>query len=396
VTGTTLIIGADSYIGRRVAAAVLASGDDSLILTVRAGHPGEFSVKRDRLAAELGPEAHNRITYIVADLRSDDALCNVPTGKVTRIMHAAAITRLGVEADVVRRVNVDGTRRVLDLAARCENLERFALLSTLYSAGRQVGEVPEQRHPDAGFVNHFEWSKWAAEEEALAAGDLPLSVLRLPTVVADDDSGKVVQYNAFHNTMKLFYDGLLSLVPGDPATPLSLATASFTTSAVAHLLDPRSAAGIYHICPGSEATLTLGQLLDVVFDVYERDEHYHRRRILRPIYCDRAGFEDLVDVAARFQRWPIEDSLFSVAPFGMQLYLGKTFRNDALRAAWPGYAAPDPVALAEAVARHLVTTRWGRTSPVRRPSSAPIDDFDPWASTDRSRSDRPQPPLLIR
>jgi nucleoside-diphosphate-sugar epimerase len=366
VNRTTLITGGDGYIGRRVAAALLASGDDALILTVRAGHPGEFSAKRERLAAELGPAARGRVSYIVADLRYEDALCHVPSDRVTRILHAAAVSRFDVELVVARDVNVEGTRRVCDLASRCDNLERFALLSTLHSAGRQQGEVPEQRHQDAGFVSHYEWSKWAAEEHVLTAGDLPVSVLRLPAVIADDDSGKVVQYNAFHTAMLLFYHGLLSLVPGFPATAVNLATASFTASAVAQLLDPGSAEGIYHICPDPEDTLTLGQLLDVVFDVYERDQHYRGRRIMRPIYCDRAGFEDLVDVATRFQGGHVEESFSSVAPFGTQLYLGKTFRNDALRAAWPGYAAPDPVALVRAVARHLVTTRWRRPSPVRR------------------------------
>jgi nucleoside-diphosphate-sugar epimerase len=366
VSRTTLITGGDGYIGRRVAAALLASGDDSLILTMRAGHPGEFSVKRERLAAELGPAARNRVSYVVADLRCEDALCNIPTDRVTRILHAAGASRFNVESDVARDVNVEGTRRVCDLAARCRNLERLALLSTLYSAGRQQGEVLEKRHPDAGFVSHYEWSKWAAEERVLTAGDLPVSVLRLSSVIADDDSGTVGLYNAFHNTMKLFYHGLLSLVPGYPATPVSLATASFTASAVAQLVDPRTGEGIYHICPGPEDTLTLGQLLDVVFDVYEQDEHYRRRRIMRPIYCDRAGFEDLVDVATRFQGGHVEESFSTVAPFGTQLYLGKTFRNDALRAAWPGYAAPDPVALVTAVARHLVATRWGRRAPVRQ------------------------------
>jgi hypothetical protein len=42
------------------------------------------------------------------------------------------------------------------------------------------------------------------------------------------------------------------------------------------------------------------------------------------------------------------------------LYRPKTFRNDALLASWPGYRAPDPVALVAAVCEHLVASRWGR------------------------------------
>ncbi|MEV6315607.1 SDR family oxidoreductase [Streptomyces sp. NPDC051776] len=366
----TLITGADGYLGRRVAAALLEACEDELILAVRAEHAGEFADKRARLAAELGPGARDRTAYVVADLRRDDPLSDVPQRTVGRIVHAAAVTRFNVEAEVAGSVNVEGTRRLCAFAARCESLERIALLSTLYTAGRRKGTVAEARHTDNGFVNHYEWSKWAAEEHAFSAGDLPLSVLRLPTVIADDDSGTVVQYNAFHNTVKLFFYGLLSLVPGDPSTPLSLATAAFTASAVTHLLDPAGPEGIYHLCPDPADTLTLGRLLDVVFDVFEQDPDYRRRHLPRPLPCDRDGFEDLVEAASRLRGGPIEESLASLAPFGTQLYLAKTFRNDALRAAWPGYEAPDPAGLAEAVTRHLVATRWGRRPSARRTEEA--------------------------
>jgi hypothetical protein len=53
-----------------------------------------------------------------------------------------------------------------------------------------------------------------------AGGELPLSVARLATVIADEERGAVTQFNAFHNTLKLFYYGPLSLMPGNPATRL--------------------------------------------------------------------------------------------------------------------------------------------------------------------------------
>ena len=77
-----------------------------------------------------------------------------------------------------------------------------------------------------------------------------MSVLRLPTIIADGDDGQVTQYNAFHNTLKLYFYGLLSLVPGDPSTPVSLATAAFTTAAITRLLDPAVADGHLPRLPG--------------------------------------------------------------------------------------------------------------------------------------------------
>ena len=175
------------------------------------------------------------------------------------------------------------------------------MLSTLYSAGQRSGEVAERQHSDAGFANHYEWSKWAAEQAVLSAADLPVSVLRLPTIIADGDDGQVTQYNAFHNTLKLYFYGLLSLVPGNPSTPVSLATASFTTSAIIRLLDPAVADGIYHVCPDPADTPTLGQLLTTAFAVFEQDSSFRRRQLLTPEYCDQESFDDLVAAASRFR-----------------------------------------------------------------------------------------------
>ncbi|MEV5510657.1 SDR family oxidoreductase [Streptomyces orinoci] len=359
--GTTLITGADGYLGRRLAATLLGRDEDDLILTVRAADRAELAVKRERLAAELGPGAMGRARVVAADAGRDGAWADLDPRGVTRIVHAAAVTRFNVDRETARRVNTEGTARLLALAARCDNLQRFALLSTLYAAGRRRGDVHEERLPDAGFVNHYEWSKWAAEEQVLdAAGRLPVSVFRLPTLVAEDDDGRVVQYNAFHNTLKLFYYGLLSLVPGDRGTPLSLATAAFTTAAVARLLDPATGGGVFHICPDPAGTASLGELLDTAFTVFERDEAFRRRGVLRPLPCDRESFQDLLNAADQLRAGPVHQSLSSVSPFAHQLYLPKTFHNPALRAVWPGYAAPDPLALAEATCARLVASRWGR------------------------------------
>jgi nucleoside-diphosphate-sugar epimerase len=352
---TTLITGADGYLGRRIAAAL----DDDLILAVRAADATELAAKRARLGlpADAGADAGNA-AVVPVDLRDPTALTRLDPRPVTRIVHAAAITRFNVDRDTARRVNVDGTARVREFAARCPDLQRIAVLSTLYVAGRRGGDVDEARHDDAGFVNHYEWSKWAAEELMLEASGLPVVMLRLPTIIADDGTGTVGQYNAFHNTLKLYFHGLLSLLPGDPATPLSLATAEFEVAAITALL--RAPPGIYHVCPDPGETVSLGTAIDTAFDAFARDEGFRRRRLPRPIPCDLEGFHALTRAAERLRGGPINQALGSVSPFAEQLYLPKTFHNARLRAAWPGYLAPDPTALIESVCAHLVATRWGR------------------------------------
>ena len=189
------------------------------------------------------------------------------------------------------------------------------VLSTIYSAGRRSGVVGEELHDDCGFVNFYEWSKWEAERHVLTeCADLPAAVVRLATVIADDETGAVTQYNVFHNTLKLFYYGLMSLVPGDETTPTYLITGVFAADAIAAVL-AAGGRGVFNACTERADAPTLGELVNVAFDVFERHDDFRRRRLLRPLFCDREGFDHLVDGARTLGMSPLNQAVASMAPF---------------------------------------------------------------------------------
>lgn len=316
---TTLLTGASGYLGGRLAAAL----DDDLILPSRT--PGG-----------------------AGDLTAPGALAGVDPDRVTRIVHAAAVTRFNVDRDTARRVNLEGTMRVAEFAERCPRLERFSYVSTLYAAGRHTGDIPEEPLADRGFVNNYEWSKHAAESFLLGR-DLPVQILRLPTLIADDDAGgSVGQYNAFHSTLRLYYYGLLSLVPGDLDTPLAVASAQYAVRAMLEAPHP-----VTHACPAPGDTITVGELIDTAFGVFEKDEDFRRRMLLRPVPCDLVSFRELAAVADGLRGGPIHQALGSVAPFAEQLYLPKLFHA-------PHARPVDTHRLAENVCTTLVELRFGR------------------------------------
>jgi hypothetical protein len=181
--------------------------------------------------------------------------------------------------------------------------------------------------------------------------------------VADDETGSVTQYNAFHNTLKLFFYGLLSLMPGDPATRLYLTTGRFASRAVARLLRAEVPAGVYHVSPAPEETLTLGESIDVAFTAFEADPAFRRRRLLRPSFCDLQSFRDLTAATRGLSASPLAQAMGSVAPFAEQMFLPKTFENHRLRSVWPQYIPTSPASLLAAVSTRLTATRWGRESP---------------------------------
>lgn len=353
--GVTLITGGDGYLGLRVARRLRAEGA-RLVQTVRALDRAQLAAKAGALRAALGPD----VEVVAADVTTPDPFAAVDVAPITRIVHAAAVTRFNVPEDLARATNVEGTARVVELARRCPRLERLVVLSTVYSSGLASGPADETLTPgDAGFANFYEWSKWESEQLAAAAG-LPLVIARVSTVIADDPSGTVSQYNAVHNTLRLYFYGLLSLMPGEHDTPVYFVTGDSAADGVVRLLAAHAPLGVFHVCPDRAASATLGEFVDLAFAEYERHEHFRRRRVLRPLFCAIEAFDDLVAASRTFRGSPVNQALESVSPFARQLYVHKDVSNERLRRVWPDYAAPDPRAFITATAAHLVTTRWGR------------------------------------
>jgi thioester reductase-like protein len=131
--------------------------------------------------------------------------------RVTEIVHCAALTEFTAPRKEAERVNVLGTLNVLALARDCPKLERIAVLSTAYVAGRRQGLILESElEHKAGFVNVYEDSKYRMEKKLRQAmGELPIAVYRLSTIAGNARTGRVEQFNALHRALHLYYNGLV-------------------------------------------------------------------------------------------------------------------------------------------------------------------------------------------
>lgn len=329
----------------------------AVLITGAGGYVGSLVAERYK---EAGEEvvAHGRAT---GDLAAGDPFAGVDSGAITRIVHAGALTRFDVSREEARAVNVEGTRKVLAFARRCPRLQGLGIVSTVYATGLRAGPIAEQPYDDGpGFANEYERSKWEAEQlVASSAGDLPWRILRVATIVADDDSGRVTQHNAFHETLKLWFHGLLPLVPGDAATPLYLVTGDFVSSAVVTLMDHKAATGVYHLA--HTQTCALGEMVDVVARAFDEVGSFRKRRVLPPLLGDQETFDLLAAGVEAFGGGLVRQSLQSVVPFARQLFVAKEVDNRRLRAALGDhYQAPDPADLVRRVCACLVETKWGR------------------------------------
>jgi nucleoside-diphosphate-sugar epimerase len=370
-----LITGADGYLGRRIARRLRDAGMP-LLLWVRATSGAELERKRAALDAELseprrdgmdtdsagtGPcgAASAAIRFASGDLAATEPFDGIDPDSVRLIVHTAAVTRFNVDEETARRVNVDGTAKLLRFAARCRRLERFEYLSTIYASGLREGPVREEPLPISRFANHYESSKWAAEQ-LVQESSLPWRILRVATVIADREDGTVTQYNAVHNTLQLLYYGLISTLPGLPETPLYFVTGDFAADAAAALLAHPSKETFFHLAHRREQSLTLEALVAIVFEVFEADAGFRKRRVPRPLYVDETAFEMLHQAVSTFTGGVVGQAMSSVAPFARELFVHKDVENGHMIEALGRDPAPDPAALVRRACASLVRSRWGR------------------------------------
>lgn len=182
---------------------------------------------------------------------------------VTAILHCAAETRFGLPLDEVRAVNVAGTRRMLEFARRCPNLDRFGYVSTAFACGTLEGRLAETRWKPEGFSNTYQQSKWEAEELVFdAMRELPCAIYRLSSIFGDSRTGAVKKFNYTHQLLRLFPKNILAVVPGIPGARVDLLAADWAADTLFDLFVNRFEAGcVRHACAGTAASLTVAEMI---------------------------------------------------------------------------------------------------------------------------------------
>jgi long-chain acyl-CoA synthetase len=283
--GAVLITGATGFVGMELLARYLERSDREVIAPVRAADDDAASERIDDVLGNLfGWRARGyrgRVQAVAAELTAprlgfSERRHAELAGRVRTIVHSAASVSFALPLDEARAVNVEGTRRMLELAELTRErggLERYAHVSTAYVAGTHDGRFAEC-DLDLGqrFRNSYEQSKFEAEQLVRAHDGLPFTILRPSIVVGDRRSGWTHAFNVLYWPLRAFARGLFTAVPAVPSSPVDVVSVDYVADAIYELCQgPGGIGETYHLTAGERAS-TIQEIARAASRYFRRPE----------------------------------------------------------------------------------------------------------------------------
>src|SRR6266568_2695962 len=203
-----LVTGATGFLGVQLVHELLARYPDARLALLIRDRPGKSG--QERADSIVPPSERSRVQVYSGDVGQANLGLDIATWQrlseeATRVIHSAATVRFDHSLDEARRINVEGTRRVLDFAAGAS------------------------RRPSI--------------------------------IVGDSRTGVTSSFKMMYWPLKIYARRLWRTVPGYPDAVLDIVPVDFVATAVARLVFDSAAIGsTVHLCAGPHGSATIQQI----------------------------------------------------------------------------------------------------------------------------------------
>ena len=179
------------------------------------------------------------------------------------IFHSAALAELRIPLDIIRKINVEGTRNVLDFALKCAKkgkLKKVNHISTAYVVGTKKGInfSEDMLELGQGFHNTYEQSKYEAEilVKKYQKKGLKISVFRPSMIMGCSKKGKTNNFRLIYEPLHFFSQEIYKEFPANLECYQNLINIDTVAQAIS-LLGERHESRVYHVTSSKEITIDL-------------------------------------------------------------------------------------------------------------------------------------------
>jgi len=267
-----LITGATGFLGSHLAARFLENGCRVTVLA-RASNNASPRSRVQHVLREVGVSHFDNLAVYEGDISLPDVGLNECARKqivsvTDEVWHcAASLSFQEQDREEIYRMNVDGTRHVIDLVKQMPS-RRIQHVSTAYIAGdRQDVALETEINVGQRFKNAYEESKCQAElliADEQSKGAIVASVYRPSIVIGDSKSGRATHFHGVYAFIRALWAMLqrfrrrMSPQPGPVKVPLrvlGVETHTLNFVPIDYVVDamieisrrPDSAGGTYHL-----------------------------------------------------------------------------------------------------------------------------------------------------
>ncbi len=271
--------GFPGFLGVELLPRVLARSPGQRALCLVQSKFAPLAARRVSEIEEAHPDLRGRIELVEGDITRKGL--GLDGGgelaqSIVEIFHLAAVYDLSVRRDIALRVNVEGTKNMLEFACDCPALTRFQYVSTCYVSGTHRGDFSEaDLECGQRFHNFYEETKYLAEvdvQKRMRDG-LPVTIYRPAVVVGDSRTGATQKYDGPYSVIHfLLRQPRVAILPrlGDPRqTLVNLVPRDFVIDGISYLSGlPDSRNRVYQLA--DPHPLTVAELTEVLAKATKR------------------------------------------------------------------------------------------------------------------------------
>ncbi|WP_374673352.1 SDR family oxidoreductase [Ideonella sp.] len=234
------VTGATGFIGKRLVRKLLGRRGSTVYFLVRPGSEDkvpallqEWGVSKARAVAVTGDLTQKKLGVAAETLKT-------LKGQIDAVYHLAAVYDLSADEETQVRVNVEGTRHVVEFA-RAVDAGHLHHVSSIAAAGLYEGVFREDMFEEAEGLDHpYFMTKHESEKIVRQESKLPWTVYRPAMVVGDSRTGEMDKIDGPYYFFKLIQRMRQILPPWMPAVGLeggrvNIVPVDFVVDALDHI-----------------------------------------------------------------------------------------------------------------------------------------------------------------